>query len=178
MFTNARNLVVFCCYLMLFCVLRRTLRRKSSYNNYQEATAVKRLQRTFCTCSQTVLVLSGVIYHRRRNHHWRGSLPHHGCRETPQPVDASDAIVKFIANQEGFCSSPQVWRSLVCGLRQQIKEGQYVGGISREKAMRIAEGAHRRLCRVFGWLPTEKHILVTEYEYDAILSLAHNLNSR
>ena len=53
----------------------------------------------------------------------------------------SDAIVNFIANQEGFRSKPHKsggrW---YVGYGTQVKSGQYANGISREKAMELLKG--------------------------------------
>lgn len=90
----------------------------------------------------------------------------------------SQAIIEFIANQEGFRSKPHKsgghW---YIGYGTQIKSGQYSDGISREKAMELLmEDVNAYVVRLNNYLA--KHgIALTQNQYDALLSLTYNVST-
>ena len=91
----------------------------------------------------------------------------------------SDAIVKFIANQEGFRSTAhQSGGYWYIGYGTQIKAGQYPNGISREKAMELLQGHVDYYAGYLDSFLQKNGIVVTQYEYDALLSLTHNLSTK
>lgn len=91
----------------------------------------------------------------------------------------SDAIVKFIANQEGFRSKAHKsgghW---YIGYGTQVKAGQYANGISREEALELLAGHITGYVSYLNSFLQKNNILVTQYEYDALLSLTHNLSTK
>ena len=104
--------------------------------NEQEAKQVKRL---LCMLLALMLLFTGAVFAAE-------DLPANTEEEEIVTEEAefrtawtpSQAIVEFIANQEGFRSKPHksggYW---YIGYGTQIKSGQYSGGISREKARAI-----------------------------------------
>ena len=91
----------------------------------------------------------------------------------------SSAIVKFIANQEGFHSTAhQSGGHWYIGYGTQIKAGQYPNGISQEKALELLAGHIDHYTGYLNSFLQKNDILVTQYEYDALLSLTHNLSTK
>ena len=90
----------------------------------------------------------------------------------------SQAIIDFIAGQEGFRAKPhQSGGHWYVGYGTQIKAGQYSGGISRETAMALLmEDVNNYVWRLNSYL-AKYGIAVTQNEFDALLSLTYNLST-
>lgn len=90
----------------------------------------------------------------------------------------SQAILEFIANQEGFRSMPHKsgghW---YVGFGTQIKAGQYSGGISREAAMALLKEDVDGYAWLLNSYLAKNGIAVTQNEFDALLSLTCNLST-
>ncbi|MGM9661700.1 MAG: glycoside hydrolase family protein [Oscillospiraceae bacterium] len=92
--------------------------------------------------------------------------------------EPSDAIVEFIANQEGFRATPhQSGGYWYVGFGTQVKAGQYAGGISREEAKALLMEDIDAYARSLNAYLTKYGIAVTQNQYDALLSFTHNLGT-
>ncbi|MGM9619070.1 MAG: glycoside hydrolase family protein [Oscillospiraceae bacterium] len=92
--------------------------------------------------------------------------------------EPSDAIVEFIANQEGFRATPhQSGGRWYVGFGTQVKAGQYAGGISREEAKKLLLEDIMVYAGYLNNYLAKYGITVTQNQYDALLSFTHNLST-
>lgn len=148
----------------------------------QEATTVKRSKRFFCALLALTMLFSTMAFATEESEELIIDEEVHLIMATEERRSAwtpSEAIVKFIANQEGFrATAHQSGGHWYIGYGTQIKAGQYPNGISREKALELLRG---HIANYTGYLNSflqKNNILVTHYEYDALLSLTHNLSTK
>lgn len=157
--------------------MHRVLARK----NKQEAETVKQLQRFFCALLALTLLFPMAATAAETEEAIIEDEIHliMATEELRSQWTPSNAIVKFIANQEGFRSTAHKSGSgWYIGYGTQIKAGQYPNGISREKALELLAGHITDYAAYLDSFLQKNDILVTRYEYDALLSLTHNLSTK
>lgn len=110
----------------------------------QEATTVKRSKRFFCALLALTMLFSTMAFATEESEELIIDEEVHLIMATEERRSAwtpSEAIVKFIANQEGFrATAHQSGGHWYIGYGTQIKAGQYPNGISREKALELLRG--------------------------------------
>lgn len=91
----------------------------------------------------------------------------------------SEAIVQFIANQEGFAAYPKSSGGrLYVGYGTQVKAGQYANGISREKALELLKGDISSYTWLVNQFLSKYGVEVTQNQFDALVSLSYNISTR
>ena len=91
----------------------------------------------------------------------------------------SEAIVQFIANQEGFraCAHSSGGR-LYIGYGTQVKSGEYPNGISREKALELLKADISSYTWLVNQFLSKYGVKVTQNQFDALVSLSYNISTK
>lgn len=91
----------------------------------------------------------------------------------------SEAIITFIANQEGFraYAHSSGGRSYI-GYGTQVRSGAYPSGITREAARELLKKDVSSYTYLVNRFFENYGITVTQYQFDAIVSLCYNVSSR
>ena len=142
---------------------------------------MKRLQRIFCAFLALTMLFPVTAFAAEEEEFIVDEEVHliMATEERRAQWTPSDAIIKFIANQEGFSAKPHksggYW---YIGYGTQIKSGQYSEGISREKALELLMGHVNTYTGYLDSFLQKNGIELTHYEYDALLSLTYNLSTK
>ena len=91
----------------------------------------------------------------------------------------SEAILGVIANQEGFRAyEHSAGGYTYIGYGTQVRAGTYPDGISREAAMALLRKSVSAYAALLNGYLRRSGVSVTQNQFDALLSLTHNLGSR
>ncbi len=135
------------------------------------------MKRLLCMLLALTMLFTGTVFAAEE-------LPEETTEEVTEEPERrtewtpSQAIIEFIANQEGFRSKPHksggYW---YIGYGTQIKSGQYSDGISREKALELLmEDVNGYVVRLNSYLQSNG-IALTQNQFDALASLTYNVST-
>ena len=91
----------------------------------------------------------------------------------------SEAIIQFIANQEGFRAyAHSSGGRLYIGYGTQVKSGEYPNGISREKALELLEADISSYTWLVNRFAAKYGVALTQNQFDALVSLSYNVSTK